>query len=67
MTKQDRKRILELVAELRAGQRRYREEFNALENAKQAILRSVKARSRAVGGFGGELFAGSGEVDELRK
>jgi hypothetical protein len=47
MTKQGRRNIARLAAELGARQRRYREEFAALENAKQVILRSVKSRSRA--------------------
>jgi hypothetical protein len=47
MTEQSRRNLARLAAELRVRQRRYREEFAALENAKQVILRSVKSRSRA--------------------
>jgi hypothetical protein len=54
MTSQNRKEIAKLAAELGVRQRRYREQFAVLEDAKQVILRSVKRRSRA---FDGEVVS----------
>ena len=61
MTNQSRRQIAQLAAELAVRQRRYREEFAALEKAKQAILRSVRSRSRTFEVDRSDMEAGATE------